>query len=56
MKIALVSVPVKDPVKAHEIYTTQLGFISKEFDEKAQIAIVEDKENKPHFLKNGQVW
>ena len=40
MKISLVSVPVEDPIKAHEIYTSKLGFISKEFDEESQIAIV----------------
>jgi predicted enzyme related to lactoylglutathione lyase len=45
MKIALVSVPVKDPIEAHKIYTTKLGFISKEFDEKAQIAIVVSKQD-----------
>lgn len=40
MKISLVSVPVKDPVSAHEIYTTKLGFASKEFDPDAYLAIV----------------
>lgn len=40
MKVSLVSVPVKDPIKAHEIYTTKLGFLSKEFDEATQLAIV----------------
>ena len=39
MKIALVSVPVKDPVKAHEVYTTKLGFQSKEFVPDAQLAV-----------------
>ena len=40
MKIAMVSMPVQDPVKAHEIYTTQLGFVSKEFNPEAQVAVV----------------
>ena len=40
MKISLVSMPVQDPLKAHEIYTTKLGFISKEFDASASLAIV----------------
>lgn len=40
MKVALVSIPVQDPIAAHKVYTTQLGFISKEFDAKAQLAIV----------------
>lgn len=40
MKISLVSMPVQDPVKAHEIYTSKLGFVSKEFDAESQIAIV----------------
>jgi len=32
--------PVQDPIAAHEIYTTKLGFVSKEFDEAASLAIV----------------
>ena len=40
MKISLVSVPVQDPIEAHEIYTTKLGFQSKEFDPDASLAIV----------------
>ena len=40
MKVSLVSIPVQDPIKAHEIYTSKLGFVSKEFDAEAQIAIV----------------
>ncbi|MEM7219812.1 MAG: VOC family protein [Pseudomonadota bacterium] len=40
MKIALVSVPVPDPVAAHEIYTTRLGFVSKTFEPENQLAIV----------------
>ncbi len=40
MKISLVSVPVQDPVEAHKIYTTKLGFESKEYDPTANLAIV----------------
>ena len=40
MKIALVSIPVKNPIEAHEIYTSKLGLISKEFDPDASLAIV----------------
>ncbi len=40
MKISLVSVPVQSPVEAHEIYTTKLGFISREFDANAGLAII----------------
>lgn len=45
MKISLVSMPVQDPVKAHEIYTSKLGFISKEFDADAMLAIVVSAED-----------
>jgi hypothetical protein len=31
---------VQDPIKAHEIYTTKLGFASKEFTPDAKLAIV----------------
>jgi hypothetical protein len=40
MKVSLVSIPVKDPIKAHEIYTSKLGFVTKEFDPAASLAIV----------------
>lgn len=40
MKISLVSIPVKDPIKAHEIYTSILGFKSIEFNPDAQLAVV----------------
>ncbi len=40
MKVSLVSVPVQNPIKAHEIYTTKLGFKTKEFDPTANLAIV----------------
>ena len=29
MQVSLVSLPVKDPIKAHEIYTSKLGFVIK---------------------------
>lgn len=45
MKLSLVSMPVKDPVEAHEIYTSRLGFVSKEFDADAQLAIVVSSED-----------
>lgn len=45
MKLSLVSIPVQDPIKAHEIYTSKLGFISKEFDADAQLAIVVSAED-----------
>ena len=40
MKISLVSIPVRDPSIAHKIYTTKLGFISREFDPANFIAVV----------------
>ena len=40
MKISLVSIPVLDPIAAHEIYTSKLGFATKEFDPSASLAIV----------------
>ena len=40
MKISMVSMPVQDPVAAHEIYTSKLGFISKVFDSDASLAVV----------------
>lgn len=40
MKISLISIPVKDPIKAHDIYTSKLGFLSKEFDADACVSIV----------------
>ena len=45
MKISLVSMPVQDPINAHEIYTSTLGFISKEFDADASLAIVVSAED-----------
>ncbi len=40
MKVSLVSLPVQDPIEAHEIYTKKLGFKSREFDANALLAIV----------------
>jgi len=40
MKLSLVSMPVHDPITAHEIYTSRLGFVSKQFDPDSQLAIV----------------
>lgn len=54
MKISLVSMPVQDPNEAHEIYTSKLGFISKEFDAEASLAIVvsaEDQEGTAMLLE-----
>ena len=45
MKISLVSMPVHDPIKAHEIYTSKLGFISKEFNADANLAVVVSAED-----------
>jgi len=45
MKISLVSMPVQDPVEAHEIYTSKLGFISKELNKEARLAIVVSAED-----------
>jgi len=47
VKVSLVSVPVQDPIYAHEIYTKKLGFISKEYDPDANLAIVAAAED-PH--------
>jgi len=40
MKIALTSVFVDDPTKAHAFYTEVLGFKSKQFDPDGQLAVV----------------
>lgn len=45
MKISLVSIPVKDPCKAHEIYTSKLGFVTKEFKPHESLAIVVSAED-----------
>ncbi len=40
MRIALTSIFVDDPIKAHKFYTDILGFQSKEYAPDAQLAIV----------------
>jgi catechol 2,3-dioxygenase-like lactoylglutathione lyase family enzyme len=45
MKINLISMPVQDPIEAHDIYTSKLGFVSKEFDPDSSLAIVVAAEN-----------
>ena len=45
MQIALTSIPVDDPIKAHNFYTEILGFESKEFAPDAQLAIVVSPED-----------
>lgn|GEM_PF-5052682 len=40
MKIQMVSVPVNDPVRAHDICVFKLGFIFKVFDAEASLALV----------------
>ena len=41
MKLSLISLPVKDPIVAHEVYTKKLGFKSKRFEKDSKIAIIE---------------
>lgn len=45
MQITMTSIPVADPIKAHEFYTEILGFRSKEFEPDAQLAIVVSPED-----------
>jgi catechol 2,3-dioxygenase-like lactoylglutathione lyase family enzyme len=45
MKVSLVSLPVQDPLIAHDFYTKTLGFISIEFKPEEQLAIVASKED-----------
>ena len=45
MKISLVSLPVQDPIQAHQIYTEKLGFTSKEFSPEQSIAVVASPED-----------
>ncbi|MEM7359910.1 MAG: VOC family protein [Pseudomonadota bacterium] len=45
MKLSLISIPVQDPLSAHDIYTNKLGFVSREFDAEAQLAIVVSSED-----------
>jgi predicted enzyme related to lactoylglutathione lyase len=37
--------PVRDPAEAHEIYTSKLGFVSKEFDANSGLAVVASSED-----------
>ena len=48
MNIKMTSIPVNDPVKAHEFYTEVLGFDSYMFTPEARLAIVHKAE-----IKNG---
>lgn len=46
--------PVRDPVAAHDIYVNKLGFVSKEFNPEASIAVVaapEDEEGTAMLLE-----
>jgi len=45
MKIALTSIFVEDPVKAHRFYTEVLGFASRVFVPEANLAIVASPED-----------
>lgn len=45
MTIKMTSVPVKDPIKAHEFYTEILGFKSFMFMPEAQLALVVSAED-----------
>ena len=45
MKISMVSIPVQDPIEAHEIYTKKLGFASREFNAEASLAVVVSAED-----------
>ncbi len=45
MKIALTSIFVDDPIKAHAFYTEVLGFQSKEYIPDAQLAVVVSPED-----------
>jgi len=44
MKIALVSLPVNDPMEAHKFYTEVLGFVTRTFVPEAYLAIVASPE------------
>ena len=45
MKIALTSIFVDDPIKAHAFYTEVLGFQTKEYIPEAQLAVVVSSED-----------
>jgi len=44
MKIALVSLPVNDPIAAHKFYTEVLGFLTRTYVPEAYLAIVASPE------------
>lgn len=44
MKIALTSIFVNDPIKAHQFYTEKLGFVSRMYMPEAYLAIVASPE------------
>lgn len=44
MNIALVSLPVNDPMEAHRFYTEVLGFVSRTYVPEANLAIVASAE------------
>ena len=45
MKIKPVSISAQDPIAGHDIHTTRLGFISKQFEPEAQLAIFASPES-----------
>lgn len=45
MKVSLVSIPVQDPISAHQIYTSKLGFVTREFDPDASLAVIASAED-----------
>ena len=45
LKLSLVSIPVQNPIEAHAIYTSKLGFVTKEFNPKLNLAIVASPED-----------
>ncbi|WP_033077161.1 VOC family protein [Thalassotalea sp. ND16A] len=45
MILSLVSIPVQNPIEAHELYTSKLGFITKEFNPELNLAIVASSED-----------
>jgi len=40
LKLSLISIPVQNPIEAHKIYTSKLGFITKEFKPEQNLAII----------------
>lgn len=54
MRIALTSLPVKDPLSAFKFYTEKLGFVEKVYKPEMLLAIVaapEDKEGTALLLE-----